>query len=156
MAYTERDAFSEACRVASLSPCAKSHRGVVIFDRNLGQLATGYNQPPPPFVCNGSDECEDACGKLCIHAEMMALAVLGNDHYDEITLNGAGLELLHVEAEESGSVPSGPPSCWQCSRHIVFAGIKYVWLYHEDGLRRYDALEFHELTLKHHGLPVIR
>jgi hypothetical protein len=86
----------------------------------------------------------------------MALSILGNAHYEAVTEHGEGLEMLHVKVTEHGSVPSGPPSCWQCSRHIVAAGIKYMWLFHDDGLRRYDALEFHELTLRHHGLPVTR
>jgi len=154
--YTEQEAFIDACEVGARSPCVKSKRGVVIFDRHLGLLVTGFNQPPPPFTCDGSDACKEACGQLCIHAEMDALMQLGRPHYHAVTTHGEGLELLHVKVGPLGSMPSGPPSCWQCSRQIVYAGIKYVWLYHEDGLRRYDGLEFHELTLQHHSLPVIR
>jgi hypothetical protein len=44
-------------------------------------------------------------------------------------------------------VPSGGPSCAQCSKLALAAGIVGVWLYHENGWRRYGAGEFHRLSL---------
>lgn len=148
--YTEQDALKAAVCFAGLAPCRKSQRGVILFQRDKGALSGGFNHQPPPFTCDGSAACRDACSKLCVHAEQMAINSLGpHEDLDDV-------ELLHVETVDGKAVPSGPPSCWQCSRLIVHAGIAKVWLLHYDGLRGYGADEFHVLTLLHCGLPVIR
>ncbi len=163
-----------ARRTAMLSPCAKSKRGVVIFDRltaelnerTLGErwfevhrliaddtvLATGFNEQPPGWACTGTDICKRDCAKLCIHAEQDALADLGGhamrgDHRQ-------GLDLVHVKVVGESIVPGGGPSCWQCSRQIIAAKLGGVWLFEKilDGTtgrwKRYSALAFHEATLE--------
>jgi hypothetical protein len=66
-----------------------------------------------------------------------------------------GLELLHAKIAGPGQlVAGGPPSCWQCSREILDAGLAAVWLFESihggrssEGIwRRYTAKEFHEVT----------
>jgi deoxycytidylate deaminase len=136
-----------AVQVALRSPCAKSRRGVVIFDEH-GVIASGCNAQPAPFACDGSDACRAACGKLCVHAEAAALRDAGR-----FAVRGA--HMLHVKAEKGVPVASGPPSCWQCSREILAAGVAKVWLLHDDGVRGYTAVEFHRLTLQHCGLPAL-
>lgn len=142
------EALEWATYIATLGPCAKSKRGVVIFKED-GIIGHDYNAPPKPFVCDGSEACRASCNKLCVHAESAALLYVG--------VEGAhGAHLLHVKVVDGKPVPSGPPSCWQCSREILAAGIATVWLLHEDGLRSYTAEEFHRLTLERCGLPVLR
>jgi hypothetical protein len=77
----------------------------------------------------------------------------------------AGLELVHVKTVEGRVVPSGEPSCWQCSKTIVDVGLEAVWLYeNRDGTptptwNRYTADAFHDATLKHeklHPYDVVR
>lgn len=144
----ENDALMEAVRAGIKSPCAKSKRGVVIWSPSDTLVyATGFNHPPRQMACDGSKACRDACGKLCIHAERHAL--------DQLRVRKPGLHMLHVKVVDGAPVPSGPPSCWQCSRDILEADIEHMWLMHDDGLRAYSAREFHELTLDHHHLPVI-
>ena len=60
------------------------------------------------------------------------------------------LEILHVKInDKEEAVFSGPPSCWQCSRHILDLNqFKKIWLYHEDGLKSYSPKEFHDKTLE--------
>jgi len=160
----EHAALQAAVIVGRDSPCAKSKRGVVIFDRHLGLLAVGNNHPPDGFACDGSDECRDNCNKLCIHAEADALAQLNRElqiRRDEFVMLGEEIgemrpEMLHVKVVDGDAVASGEPSCWQCSRHVINFGITAFWLLHEDGLRRYDPQEFHEHTLRVCRLPVIR
>ncbi len=135
-----------AVQAAKMSPCAKSQRGVVIW-RGSDVVATGANHQPMPMVCDGSEACRVDCGKLCIHAERDALNIAGEQ--------ARGAELLHVKVADGKPVVSGSPSCWQCSRDILEAGIRTVWLLQADGLVAYAAIEFHEISLKHHGLPVI-
>lgn len=54
------------------------------------------------------------------------------------------------------SVPGGPPSCSDCSKLILEAGIDGMWLMEkrEGEARpvRYTASEFHEQTLRNCGL----
>lgn len=144
-----------AIDLANSSPCAKSKRGVVVWapPGTLEQLLAsgGHNSPPHPLTCDGSDECQASCGRLCEHAEMEALRdLLGLTHRSD-------LEMLHVKTVDGDLVPSGGPSCWQCSRSISRdQRIAAVWLFHEAGWRRYPTEEFHRLTLEVCGLPVIR
>ena len=150
--FSENDAFREAVLVGRQSPCSKSQRGVVIFHRNFGKVAGGFNAPPLPFRCNGSMACRADCNKLSVHAETAALLDLRKGGCDI----SKHLEMLHVKVVDGEAVPSGEPSCWQCSREVLAAGIDTFWLLHEDGLRSYTAEEFHESTLRYHELPVIR
>lgn len=149
---TEREALAAAVIAAQRSPCAKSKRGVVIFSRTHGLLGRGWNAPPLPFRCDGSAACRANCNKLAVHAEMAAL----HDLLREGTRDKGDLEMLHVKVIEGVPVASGAPSCWQCSREVVASGIRWFWLLHEAGLRRYSAEDFHAITLRNSALPVIR
>ena len=132
---------------ANRGPCAKSQRGVILWSGEY--FVTAYNAPPWPLRCTGTDACRKACGKICVHAEQAALL-----KFDwSLKPHGRDVHMLHVKTVDDVKVASGPPSCWQCSRLILEAGVDYMWLLHDDGLRRYAALEFHRLTLQHCGLP---
>lgn len=145
----ENMALSIAVSIGTSSPCEKSKRGVVIWRPGDSEsFMGGYNHPPSPFKCDGSEACRASCGKVCVHAE--AHALLGAKK------SVRGMDMLHVKVVDGEAVASGPPSCWQCSRLMLEAGVAGMWLLHEDGLRRYDIEEFHALTLQHCGLPVIR
>lgn len=152
----ERLALQAACLAALESPCAKSKRGVAVFDRRLGLVAVGCNHPPEGFRCDGSEECRQHCNKLCVHAEADALQQVRLWHEPRGSVYGPRLEMVHVKVVDGEAVPSGHPSCWQCSRHILNFGVVAMWLLHEDGLRRYGPEEFHEHTLRNLQLPVIK
>lgn len=141
--------ITAAVEAARQSPCAKSKRGVVIWRHweRFGittTLATAFNAPPRPFTCTGSTTCRGVCNKVAVHAEERAILRVGT--------NAAGAELLHIKVRDGEPVASGGPSCWQCSRMILEAGIAGVWLLHEKGWRRYLAEEFHRLTLENCGM----
>lgn len=142
-------AIDAAVAEAKRSPCAKSKRGVVFFTYYPERVVSGgYNAQPVPFGCNGSAECRAACGKLSEHAEAAALRGIG--------LHVTSGDLLHVKVVDGELVPSGPPSCWQCSRAILAdRRVNGMWLYHGDGWRRYKPDEFHRLTLAECGLPIL-
>ena len=149
----------ERARLAALrSPCAKSRRGVVVYDPGAVRLlGRGWNGQPEPFGCSGDDACRAACGKLCVHAESRALATARlSTHADKHDLHNT--HLLHVKVVDELVVAGGPPSCWQCSREILDADLGGVWLFEERtgarSWRFYTAVEFHEATLLHAGLPV--
>jgi deoxycytidylate deaminase len=147
-----RVALEDAVVAARLSRCAKSNRGVAVFNPNTGSLhGVGWNEPPHPFKCDGSDRCRSACSAVAVHAEERAVV-----RAVEEAGSVCGLHLVHVKVINGGPVASGPPSCVECSKMILAHGIAVVWLLHEDGLKPYDAEEFHALSLKAKGLPVIR
>lgn len=163
----------EAAQQAALrSPCAKSKRGVVLFNRELADqvaakfdessvtsktypilvngtvVARGFNGQPDGFNCSGSEACRRDCAKLCLHAEQRAIWKAGA--LDDLV----DLELVHVKVENGEVVPGGGPSCWQCSRLIVEVGLRGVWLFEGFGnvepsrWRYYTPREFHLATLR--------
>lgn len=150
------EALACAVEAAQRSPCAKSKRGVVLFrDATRAPrghhkpIAIGFNAPPSPFGCDGSAACRGACNQVAVHAEQAALLYAAAHG-----LRTDQAEMLHVKVVDGVAVPSGEPSCWQCSRLLLDAGVAGMWLLHESGLRRYDAITFHRLTLERCGLPV--
>lgn len=138
----------EAARQAALrSPCAKSKRGVVLFNPMLlpnpaaisplrGSVADaiatlGYNGPPPGFTCKNTMVCRGNCAEICVHAEQRAIMDALRFSVSSIE----GLELVHIKAVAGpepgggGIVATGPPSCLQCSRIIADVNLRAVWLW---------------------------
>lgn len=147
----ENEALAKAVEAASWSKCLKSQRGVVIWRRSGGVLSQGFNFPVTT-ACDGSDACKADCAKRCIHAEQHAL--MEAQRYGK---GVHGAEMLHVKTVNGAPVPSGEPSCWQCSRVIATSDLAAMWLLvlNADGdpvLRRYTTREFHELTLTNCGI----
>jgi hypothetical protein len=122
---------------ASLNSPCQSKRGVAVFSAD-DLMVVGWNHKPRGFDCDGSAACKATCGRQAIHAEQMAL--MGNG-------KTSGCDMLHVKTVDGLLVPSGGPSCLECSKLILFCRISGMWLYHFDGWRRYEAAEFHRLTL---------
>jgi deoxycytidylate deaminase len=147
---------STLVRMGQLAPCVKSKRGVVIVDtRMTAVVANAFNGPPPPFTCGGDDACRADCNKICVHAEAAAISRLNEEGYEA----RSEYVLVHAKIVGDQMVPSGPPSCWQCSRQILHDGFAGVWLYEStppvNRWRFYTALEFHRATLDHCGLPAV-
>jgi len=161
------EAVQAAVAAARTSPCAKSRRGVAIIDREWegGRVvASASNGPPSPLVCTRDAACRAACPRVAVHAEQRAL--LWALDRARARPRAPVLEVVHAKVDEAGAlVPSGGPSCVECSKLMLAAGVQRVYLYQEraDGpaqaspaWRGYEALEFHELTLAALGLPAGR
>lgn len=128
----------DAVRASKLSPC-RSKRGAVVF-RGDTVFTSGCNHQVPPLTCDGSDACKATCRQTAVHAEQVALNGTG--------AHVRGCDLLHVKTVDGQLVPSGPPSCVQCSKLAALSGIAGVWLYHAEGWKRYHVNEFHELSAR--------
>lgn len=128
-----------AVEASKCSPC-RSKRGVAIF-RGDALMNTGHNYKPRPFVCDGSAACKATCRGEAIHAEQHALLISGSYFAQDS-------EMLHVKTVDGELVPSGGPSCVECSKLMTAAGISAMWLYHEHGWQRYDIETFHRESLK--------
>jgi deoxycytidylate deaminase len=127
-----------AVEVAGWSPC-RSKRGAVLFSGD-DILGHGYNYKPRGFECDGSAACKATCRVEAIHAEQQALLAFNS--------KAGGAEMIHAKSVNGRLVPSGGPSCVQCSKFIVACGVEGVWLYHATGWRRYNAAEFHDQSLQ--------
>lgn len=142
--FDENWALNEAVMAASNSKC-KSQRGVIIWDRTLGgEYVMGWNAPPEPFICDGSDKCRENCSKTAVHAEQAALMEMLNARH----INIFNCEMLHVKIINGKPVTSEKPSCWQCSKLILKSGLKSMWLYQKEGFVEYTPYDFHRLTLE--------
>lgn len=131
-----------AIEASQESPCL-SKRGAAIFrDENL--ISVTCNRKPPGFECSGDSKCKATCRYEAVHAEQAALLwVPSHRAYTS--------DMLHVKTVDGALVPSRPPSCVECSKLILAAGIRHMWLYHADGWRRYEASDFHRLSLENTG-----
>lgn len=132
-----------AVEVSGWSPC-RSKRGVVIFSEG-DVISHGYNYKPRGFDCDGSDTCKATCRREAVHAEQQALLSAGN--------RARASQMLHVKTVGGKLVPSGGPSCVECSKLARAAGIAWFWLYHDTGWRRYEMAEFHVLSIAAAALP---
>lgn len=161
------EAVQAAVAAARTSPCAKSRRGVAIIDREWegGRVvASASNGPPAPLACTSDAACRAACRRVAVHAEQRAL--LWALDRSRARPRAPVFEVVHAKVNEAGElVPSDGPSCVDCSKLMLAAGVRRVYLYQEraDGpaqeppvWRGYEALEFHELTLAALGLPAGR
>lgn len=130
-----------AVQQAGYSPC-RSQRGAVVFVTEAPTIyikGRGHNRKPYGFACDRSDACKARCRTEAVHAEQHALLNAGH--------RTAGADLLHVKIVDGALVPSGGPSCVECSKLALAAGIAGVWLYHETGWVRYVADTFHAMSL---------
>ncbi|APU88842.1 hypothetical protein Rctr197k_010 [Virus Rctr197k] len=147
-------AYVAAVAAACESPCQKSRRGAALWHPHTAALWAATNTPAMG-VCTGTEACRSVCPRICLHAEQAVLLKAGR-------ANGRGpqgAELLHIKVvpldikpfgfDSFKLVPSGPPSCAECSKLLLAAGVAGVWLFHEGGWRRYETVDFHRRTLEH-------
>ncbi len=182
IAYLEPPAraIEVARAAASRSPCVKSKRGAVLFwsdsrDVIVREITAAFNGPPLPWRCDQSEDCRAQCGATCMHAESRCLATalrtgihrmpeLVTPFRDQMLCHASNYDMLHVKVVGGKVVAGGPPSCLECSKQILEAGIRAMWLYeavHVDAStmelvggvwRYYSAQEFHAETLRNKGL----
>lgn len=146
-----------AIAVACNSPCMKSKRGAVAFTTDGSRRHTAGWNHPVVGSCSGSEACRAACRQICVHAEQVAL-IVGLRSFPPAVWGAGAVDMLHIKVVQSDddaykAVPSGPPSCAECSKLMLAASVAGMWLLHEDGWRRYDMHDFHEQTLRELGLP---
>lgn len=128
--------------IAARSSCRKSQRGALLVTAD-GREFWGSNRPASG-TCDGSDACRRDCAKICVHAEQDVLIQAG--------VQASGAHVVHLKVVDCRPVVSGDPSCVECSKLMLAAGVARVWLYQVDGWRSWTAAEFHAATLKNLGL----
>lgn len=148
-----------AVAAARESGCAKSQRGAVAFDTWTDKIVGVGSNAPAVGECTGSDRCREICAKVCVHAEMAALRRVRFGHRRgrplKVGRKSDSIDIVHAKVVGGELVPGGGPSCWQCARDLRHdTRVSAVWLFHEDGWRRYPIAEFYDLTMAACGLAV--
>jgi deoxycytidylate deaminase len=150
----DEDYFNEAAKEACKALCLRDRCGaiVVLGDRIVGR---GCNSPAGDdlsrrkcaldLVGSSKPKSDHTC---CVHAEWRAIAEALRSEGD---MRGSVLYFTRVDAD-GGMLKSGAPYCTVCSRLALDNGIKSFALWHEDGIRLYDTVDYNELSYKFHSL----
>lgn len=166
-------AIDQAVAAALCSPCQKRRVGISVYELICNDTAIrstaagGFNGPPVEWsndnhplgdeICDGSEACRRDCAKRSVHAEMRAIDTL----IDPLRDRGSSLRFVHVKLDDGGHIAPciDGPSCVDCSKHILDAGIGGIWLYEptSDGApiaswRYYTASQFHAATCRTLGI----
>lgn len=134
--------FGTAVSEATLSPCAKSRRGAVVFKD--GQiLGKGNNSPKDDKFCI-PPICYPICSEYCDHAEANALKDAISKGRDV-----EGASMFHIKVKGRAPVVSDDLSCLKCSTLVCEANIGEFILYQSSGFVAYPTEEFDKLTRKY-------
>lgn len=128
-----------AVNEALKSRCEQSQRGVIIVQNNV-LIGRGCNNPPLEMACV-PETCYKICAQYCVHAEQNAILNAADSHQ----LSGA--TMYHVRVKNHVVMPSKEPCCVECSKLVLQSGIAEFVMKTEQGVCRYAAQEFHELSL---------
>lgn len=144
-----------AAKQAENSQCIRSKCGsiiVAINENGSGEvLGYGFNDKPcgdKTIGCLKDSlpshfKSDKTC---CVHAEQRAImdALKSNPH----KLKDSILYFVRLKDDNSMGF-SGKPYCTICSKMALDAGIKYFALYHKEGIKLYDTLEYNKLSFEH-------
>jgi deoxycytidylate deaminase len=151
---TDEDCFRLAGEVARKALCLRAKCGSIIV-KDGEVIGEGYNAPP-------LDKIEDQRCLIeyelpqkfkydrtcCIHAEWRAVINAFKKHPEKIV----GSDLYFMRLNDQGEMTrAGVPFCTECSRIALDAGVARFFLWHEDGIKGYDAHEYNELSYAYTG-----
>lgn len=144
--------FNEAANVALNALCLRDKCGAVVVLNNA-IIGSGYNAPPLDDI--DSRKCDLDLLKsskpksdrtCCVHAEWRAIM--------NALKTGKGLTgstLYFTRVDPSGNIlKSGEPYCTVCSRLALDAGVSSWALWHDTGIKLYDAKTYNELSYQFH------
>lgn len=152
----QHEKFFEYIRdnVAVKSLCLRDKCGaVIIINDNI--VAEGYNAPPNDDLRNRKCELDfptinrkkpKASCQCCDHAEVRAITSALKNNID---LTGSTMYFTRIDKD--GNIAfSGEPYCVECSRFALHSGIANWALWHEDGIKLYEACEYNDLSFNFH------
>jgi deoxycytidylate deaminase len=116
-------------------------------------IGQGYNAPPgdnlkericqQPINKYAKYPADKTC---CVHAEQRAIMAALRDHPHKL----AGADLHYVAIDDQGQVEyAGKPYCTHCSKLALDVGIKRFGLWHRQGIKMYDTLEYNRLSYRY-------
>jgi deoxycytidylate deaminase len=125
-----------------------SQRGSVIWTENDRShptiLGKGYNRHVG-LGCTRDAVCKANCCDKAVHAEQVALM---DALWNSLHMLNKFTYALHAKTVNEALVPSGPPSCEECSKMLLASPLRIhgVYLYHEPGWVLYPMKQFHYLS----------
>ncbi len=146
--------FTCAADAAKKSLCLRDKCGAVIV-KNGKVIGEGYNSPPNNnplnrkcdyrFSIKNRKKPKADC-TCCVHAEWRAIIAALKSGTD---ITGSTLYFTRVDLA-GALVHSGDPYCTVCSRLALDVGIKYWVLWHESGIKIYDAKTYNDISYEFH------
>jgi deoxycytidylate deaminase len=150
--------FEQAAKVAERSLCLKAKCGaIIVVDNHI--IASGYNAPPRNDISNrkcnlhfpvtNRKKPKSDC-TCCVHAEWRAITNALRVYHGSFK----GSTLYFTRVDDNGEIIySGEPYCTVCSRLALDVGIETWALWHEDGIKLYDAKKDNDLSFEFHCSP---
>lgn len=143
-----------ASQYAKKSTCSRGRCGAALI---LGDaiLACGYNSPPRNQGSYRKCHCvvpsirkPKSDRTCCIHAEWRVLL-----YANSLGIDLSESTLFFVRVDGSGNIQrSGNPYCTVCSRLALEVGVGYWALYHEQGIQRYCAVDYNDLSYNYDSI----
>lgn len=132
-----------------------SKRGCAIWGERIHStqpliIGRGYNKHTGIRGCLQNSQCKVTCRSLAVHAEQVALM---DALHNNVHIHNQPIFMVHVKTQNNKLVPSGPPSCVQCSKLILASPMRItgVYLFHEQGWGFYPTIQFHALSMENEG-----
>lgn len=144
---TMEEYFRVCGEIAKSSLCERARCGSIIV-RNGIIIGKGFNSPPgnsnKRCSFNKKDYFEKVTDKTCcVHAEQRAIMDALRNNPDLVK----GSDLFFTRIDEDGKILfSGEPYCTICSKMALDSGVKNFILWHKDGIKLYNTLEYNNLS----------
>ena len=149
----DEDYFKEAGREAEKALCLRDKCGTVLVLNNE-IIGKGFNGPAKSdlshrkcrlnLVNSRKPKSDRTC---CVHAEWRAII---DEIKNKKDITGSTLYFTRVDSD-GNLLRSGEPYCTECSRLALDTGIKFFGLWHDSGIKLYDANEYNELSYQFHA-----
>lgn len=144
--------LNKTIEVAKKAWCHRSKCGAIIV-KNGKILSEGINHPPK--FLESQRRCQIKKKEYnpkvtdktcCIHAEQDAITNALKNNSKK--LKGSTLFFTRLDLENN-FLPAGKPYCTICSKFALDIGIKKWVLWHQEGIREYDAEEYNDLSFNY-------
>lgn len=142
------DAAGEAARA---SGCLRRKCGSVLVGADGKMFAAAVNKVPDgakvhcdPYCLKPGFKSDKGC---CVHAEQRSiLGALQSGQKVE------GSIMVFASVDDAGErLLSGRPYCTICSKMALESGVKYWILEHAEGVTRYGAAEYNQISFEYGG-----
>lgn len=144
----QEQAFTLAADEARRAECGRARCGSVIVSADGEVIGRGWNGPPGGVHsqrrCERKQELSPTFKSdrtCCVHAEWRAILEAVRTHPMKV----AGATLYFTRVNEVGEVEySGEPYCTICSKLALEVGLGFFALWHEEGIRLYDTVDYND------------
>ena len=146
--------FFLAAEIAKKATCQRSKCGCVIV-KNWKIIWQWFNSPARDLESQRRCTCDKKSYDFkvtdktcCIHAEQRAMFDALRNYPNEIIDS----ELFFIRLDSDWNMgKSWDPYCTICSKMALDLWVKYFYLWHDEGITRYDTQEYNTLSYQYKG-----